>query len=80
MMLFISPDAMSLKYSASSEATTYVHSETRLRHTEKSAAEYAHRVCQIVRHGSIIIMATNFGVTRKVIGSIAMVSSASISS
>ena len=35
---------------------------------------------QIVRHGSIIIMATNFGVTRKWIGSIAMVSSASISS
>ena len=35
---------------------------------------------QIVRHGSITIMARNFGVTRKWIGLIAMVSSASISS
>jgi len=33
-------------------------------------------LAQIVRHGSITIMAINFGVTRKCIGSIAMVSSA----
>ncbi len=37
-------------------------------------------LAQMVRHGNMTIMARNFGATRKRIGLIAMVSSASISS
>ena len=79
--LFTSPVMRSRKNNASTDARTY-------RATVKSACATPNSAppkipiefAQIVRHGSITIMAMNFGATRNDTGLIAIVCSASISS
>src|SRR5215467_1877547 len=79
--LFTNPVTMSRRKSASSDAWMY---RTQVKSACATPTSAPPRIpmefAQIVRHGSITIMARNFGVTRKSTGCMAIVSSASISS